>query len=112
MATEKSKGEHYALPPADRLMRQIDHPEKPTLYANNVGLRSSIWDFTLDFGMITEANDNEIVVQNLATMVLSPAHAKTVAKLLSRHVEQYEAEFGVLPEPPRRPDDIDASEEV
>lgn len=107
MADENTPGEKYGLPPADRQVRSVNHPEKPTLYANNVSLRSSIWDFSLDFGMITEANDDELIVHNLATVILSPAHAKTVSQLLTRHVAMYEAQFGVLPQPPSRPDGED-----
>lgn len=90
----------YTAPPADRAVRASDRPEKPTLYANNVGLHTSIWDFALDFGLIVAANDDELVIENLATVILAPAHAKMVARLLTRHVAQYEADFGVLPLPP------------
>lgn len=100
------------LPPADRPIRNIGLSESPVIYANNVALKASIWDFSLDFGRVIKANNDELVIQELTTVILSPAHAKAVAELLTENVRQYEAQFGVLPKPAQRPDNEGMSEEV
>ena len=75
---------------------QQDHP---TFYANNVALKTSIFDMTMEFGVMAEVQGDVLAVRNVATVIVSPQHAKAIAALLTNHVEEYEKQFGALPTP-------------
>ncbi len=73
--------------------------DPPTFYANNVALKTSIFDMTMVFGVMAEVQGDVLAVTNVATVIVSPQHAKAIAALLTNHVEEYERQFGALPTP-------------
>lgn len=80
----------------DEVLRQVPIP---TVYANRVTLMTSLYDFTMDFGMMVDVDEDGITVQPLLRLILAPAMAKDIAETLSEHVKKYEADFGPLPKP-------------
>jgi hypothetical protein len=69
----------------------------PDFYANHVHVVASLFDINLNFGLVRKADDEEVVVDDIATVRMSPQHAKSLAGLLRRKVKDYEDEFGPLP---------------
>jgi len=93
-------GPGRSTPTPDQKVEKITPEGLPHFYVNNVGLRMSIWDFVLDFGIILEADVDKLTFRDVATIVMSPQHAKAFAKVLTRHIKGYEDQFGRIPLPP------------
>lgn len=85
-----------------RRVRKITPEDTPTIYANNVGLRTTLWDMTLDFGMILTADTDNVIIRDVASVVMSPQHAKAFANVLAENVRRYEEQHGPLPRIPDR----------
>lgn len=90
----------FGIDSGDQNILRID---PPTFYANNVALKTSLFDMTMEFGVIADVQGDTLVIKNVATVIVSPQHAKAIAVLLANHVEQYEKKFGALPNPPPQP---------
>ncbi len=75
----------------------------PTYYANNVGFRVSLWDFTMDFGSILEASEQRLVYRDDATVIMSPQHALVFSELLIQHIARYQEQYGPIPKAPDAP---------
>ena len=71
----------------------------PTIYANNVSIKTSLWDMTIDFGLIVEATLEALVYRDEVTIIMSPQHAKVFAEAMTKTVEQYEQQYGPIPRP-------------
>ncbi|WP_447963978.1 DUF3467 domain-containing protein [Nitrospira sp. Ecomares 2.1] len=78
--------------------------EAPTYYSNSVEIATSLWDIRIRFGELKEASREHLIVKNLATVYLSPAHAKAVSVLLAEKIKDYELTFGAIPTAPISPD--------
>lgn len=100
MAEDSPTGTAPQAAEDDRTVERITPEGRPTFYANIVALGSTIWDFTMDFGMILEASGNRLRFQDVARVVMSPQQALVFSKILSQHVSQYEERFGKIPRPP------------
>lgn len=74
----------------------VSGPSVPSYYSNSIDLGVSASEFRIRLGEVMEANAEKIVVKHLATLWLSPAHAKEIAKLLTDHVTQYEEKYGPI----------------
>lgn len=61
-----------------------------TLYANSVNIGASPWDLRFRFGQIEEADDTHLVIRQLATVYMSPQHAKAFAALLNQKIAEFE----------------------
>lgn len=72
----------------------------PVVYANNASFRVSYWDLTLDFGIVENLVEGELLVRNQVRVVMSPQHARVLSQLLATHIAAYERQFGPLPIPP------------
>ena len=99
--TEDATNELVADVPAERVIERITPEGLPITYANNVLLHSSIWDFTMDFGLILEATPSKLKFQDTAKVIMSPQHMAVFAEILADHVRQYEEKFGRIPRPPK-----------
>ena len=97
MTDTVADGPHSEVSVDTRRVRRERPDDLPTYYANNVAFRSSLWDITLDFGVILEAGENEFAFRDLATVIMSPQHARVFAELLTEHVRRYEELFGRIP---------------
>jgi Protein of unknown function (DUF3467) len=78
---------------------QIKADEKELLgqYANLVVVHHNAEEFTLNFIYLFPSVPHGKLVGSL---ILSPAHAKRLAKALQENVDRFEAQFGTLPEGP------------
>ena len=81
--------------------------EPPTYYSNSAEIGTSLWDIRINWGEIKEATKERILVKHLATVYMSPSHAKAVAELLNEKIKEYEETFGPIPS---RPDSTDTAE--
>ena len=78
-----------------RKLRFLDKPSNfQSVYANNVRLGMTNWDFKMEFGSLEEATNEEIVIQPLALVIMSPQHTKAFAAVLVEHIKKYEEAFG------------------
>jgi hypothetical protein len=78
---------------------QIKADEKELLgqYANLVVIHHNAEEFTLNFiYMFASVPQGKLV----SSLILSPAHAKRLARALQENIARYEAQFGKLPEGP------------
>src|SRR3990170_4953630 len=81
--------------------RVIEHivPEGMTWqYTNNLHIAMSIWDVRVIFGSVESTTDESIRVSDVARIVMSPQHAKSLAILLNTRVKLYEEKWGPLPD--------------
>ncbi len=69
------------------------------VYANQVGIAISPWDFKFQFGLITEASESILKAQEQVCVYMSPQHAKAFLELAMRQVSLYEEKFGPIPQP-------------
>jgi hypothetical protein len=72
-------------------------------YANSVQLETTPWDMKFVFGLISEATDQKLVIEDQCEVLLSPQHAKVFAAVLIRNIKQYEEKFGKIPGPAGSP---------
>jgi flagellar protein FlaG len=76
------------------------------IYANSVQVRVSVWDFLLVFGLVHQDAPEQVNVQNMQGVYLSPQQAKALWNILGQNLAQYEQTFGTLalePQPPKGP---------
>lgn len=71
------------------------------LYSNAVRIKSSTFDFMLDFGLnnpVLDEKAKKLVPQiaHLLTIYMSPQHYKAFCKVAVGQLEQYEAKFGEI----------------
>lgn len=67
------------------------------VYANNVGLQMSPFDFKLVFGEVKNADEHEFRVRDKVVVYVSPQHVKSLIALLIRNIKRYESSYGKLP---------------
>jgi flagellar protein FlaG len=66
-------------------------------YANSVQLQTTLWDFSLFFGIINHTNDTEALeVRTYQAVYISPQQAKALTNLLVANLQKYEATFGEI----------------
>ncbi len=69
----------------------------PIVYANNLNLAVSQWDFRLTFGRVVGVSDDGPEIAQEIIVYMSPQHTKAVSEMLARNVKAYEEQFGSLP---------------
>ena len=89
--------------PKKRRIERVGLPNAPLIYANNIEVQQSNFDFRLRFGLVESATPEVLRVQDLATVYMSPQHAKSVVTLLAAQVDAYEKRFGPLKTVPDAP---------
>jgi hypothetical protein len=81
---------------SNRKITLDDPSDSPSYYANNVHLNVSLFDFRFVFGEILTATVDELRVRSRCSVVMSPQHAKMLAKVLSDNVKDYEQRHGEI----------------
>jgi hypothetical protein len=71
-------------------------PEKIGRYANCVEVGYNEYEFLLDFGQSFREEEPPVMHTRIVT---TAAYAKALCRTLRHSVEDYEAEYGVLPDP-------------
>ena len=81
----------------------VQAPEYRDTYANSVQIRVSVWDFHLVFGQANSESPDQISIQNMQGIFLSPQQAKALWNVLGQNLGQYEQAFGELNLEPQVP---------
>lgn len=81
-----------------------DEQKRLARYANWFNIGHNSFEFILDFGQQHAADEGVIVHTRI---VLGPAYAKVLGRLLNQSLDRYEGSFGEIPntanEEPQRP---------
>jgi len=68
----------------------------PSIYANQVELHATNWDFRFRFGEAFDIQTENATVLERTRIIMSPQHAKAFLNALSDNVRKYEAAFGEI----------------
>jgi hypothetical protein len=75
----------------------IDQDRAPLIYADRVEMSVQYYDLKLKLQQIIRADQElGVVAREVATIAISPQHARTLAEMLARGVQQYEEAFGQI----------------
>ncbi len=77
----------------------VDPTQRPVYYSNFAEIRLSVVDFRIRIGQMVDVHDSQLVADPLATIFMSPSHAKAFLALIQRNVARYEEKYGVIPDP-------------
>jgi len=99
MARLKKSNEQKPKPDNKRIKQTIGIEDAPTYYANSVELSATPWDYRLRLGELIEASEERRVVKLLATVYMSPQHAKKLVSMWTEAIDHYEKSFGKIPGP-------------
>ncbi len=86
-----------AKPQQQQLQIKADEKELQGLYSNLVMIHHNAEEFTLNFIYVFP---NAPQGKLLASVIISPAHAKRLLRALAENLSRYEAQFGNIPETP------------
>lgn len=67
-----------------------------TAYSNALQVHITNWDFQFEFGEMQPVSSETVQIRPVATLIMSPQHAKAMAGILSKNVAQYEKDFGEI----------------
>jgi hypothetical protein len=76
--------------------RLVRRPDMATYYASSTGVIMTNYDLSLIFGKMEQGSDDKLFVDQFAKVTMSYHHAKVLADMLTKTIEKYEAENGVL----------------
>ena len=83
-----------------RTIERVGNIEIPVIYANSIEVGISLFDVTLILGTTLVATAERAVIQQTARVIVSPQHAKVLAKILNDNLADYESKFGAIPVDP------------
>ncbi|HUP45420.1 MAG TPA: DUF3467 domain-containing protein [Thermoanaerobaculia bacterium] len=91
-------------------------PDHKLLYVNSARFSVSYYDFKIFLGQISDIQ-GELHNNEIATLVMSPEHAKVFSELLARNIAKWEHTFGDIETPeglisPEEPDQPTESHET
>lgn len=87
--------------PAQTKVTLVNRPDYREHYANSVQIRVSLWDFFLTFGTVNQIQPDEVEIQNVQGIYVSPQQAKALLNILQQNIAQYESAFGEIPLEPK-----------
>lgn len=71
--------------------------ETPTHYVNQAQVITGVFDLRIRFGFVgTDEEGGRQVADEIATIIMSPQHAKALVAILGQHVAEYERLIGEL----------------
>jgi hypothetical protein len=76
---------------------KADEKELQGLYSNLVMIHHNVEEFTMNFIYIFP---NATQGKLLASLIVSPGHAKRIWRALGENIARYEAQFGIIKEQP------------
>ena len=82
--------------PAPVKVNVTRRPEFRENYANSVQMRVNLWDFYLEFGLVSQTDPQVVNVETFQGIYLSPQQAKALLSVLQQNVSQYEGTFGEI----------------
>jgi hypothetical protein len=77
-------------------------PDFVSLYANDTQVQITPWDIRFMFGVVQDPPNKErptVLVKQVGEVRMSPQHAKVVALVLLRQIQNYEKVVGQIPIP-------------
>ena len=78
---------------------KVDVARRPDFrenYANSVQMRVNLWDFYLEFGVVSQTDPSVVHIETYQGIYLSPQQAKALLGVLQQNVAQYESTFGEI----------------
>jgi hypothetical protein len=84
-------------PQQQQLQIKADEKELQGLYSNLVMIHHNAEEFSLNFIYVFP---NAPQGKLLASMIISPAHAKRLLRAMAENISRFEAQFGNIPETP------------
>lgn len=78
----------------DTKMGQVS--DAPILYVNTTRIGSSFFDIQMHFGETIQTSSSEELTRARVIVVMTPEHAKALAGLLTKTLDDYEEQFGKL----------------
>jgi hypothetical protein len=94
---EKTMDEKQAPPPQGQVQIKADEKELQGMYSNLVMIHHHAEEFTLNFVYVFP---NGPQGKLLASVIVSPGHAKRIWRALGENLARYEAQFGPIKETP------------
>src|ERR1700687_3286429 len=86
-----------AKPQQQQLQIKADEKELQGLYSNLVMIHHNAEEFSLNFIYVFP---NVPQGKLLASVIVSPAHAKRLMRAMAENISRYEAQFGSIPDSP------------
>lgn len=83
-----------------QLKGRIDDGTAEGIYSNIASIMMNRSEFYIDFGRIVPGRQ-EVKVH--ARIITNPAHAKELARVLTRNIDEYEKKFGAIAGDPADP---------
>jgi len=83
-------------------LQRVDQIERtgedaaPTVYVNSATFNLGPYDVRMSLGQVESATEERLLVRTLATVIMSPQHAKAFSELLAKNVALYEQTFGQI----------------
>ena len=77
-------------------VKLLGTPDYREGYANSVQVRVNLWDFFLQFGLLGAQTPEEVRIDALQGIYLSPQQAKALHLVLGENLSQYENAFGPI----------------
>ena len=101
--TEEPKAKEAAKSGDEAIIEFINPDPHFKCYSNSAQIVTTFWDFRFNFGEIVrvEKAERKLIIEQQATIVMSPQHAKALASALLRNLEAYEKQFGEIKSPPQ-----------
>lgn len=93
--TDKQANESQPANP-ERTVVAVDNDDYFTAYANSANFAHTFFDFQIHFAEIKVRNAQNVAVENFATIIMSPQHAKAFLEHMTQNVALYEARFGEI----------------
>ena len=93
--SENRKEKAMTEPPNKQMQIKADEKELLGHYSNLVVVHHNAEEFTFNFVYVFPSVPQGKLV---ASLIVSPAHAKRLLRALQENVAKYEAQFGKLPE--------------
>ncbi len=82
------------------LVRREQSPTFQAVYANNVQISVSFYDFKILFGEVVGVGDESISVMDRVSVSMSPEQAQSVHRMLEAQLATYRQRFGdIRPDP-------------
>ncbi|MBI3668124.1 MAG: DUF3467 domain-containing protein [Acidobacteria bacterium] len=88
-------------PPQPVKVNVVRRPDFRENYANSVQMRVNLWDFFLEFGLVSQTQPEVVNIESFQGVYLSPQQAKALFNVLQQNISQYESTFGEIKLDPR-----------
>jgi hypothetical protein len=94
---ENSMDEKQQQPQPGQMQIKADEKELQGLYSNLMMIHHNVEEFTLNFVYIFP---NGTQGKLLASVIVSPGHAKRIWRALGENISRYESQFGTIKDAP------------